>query len=303
MAQTQTDASRSIRPLELCFQACKTDDVSLMAQAISIADKPKSRYTVQEVIQKGLRSSARRGATQVLSYLLDQGADVSMLTAGEIMNREELVKPSREVLELLIARGWDINSRGPNCNQWPLLWFVTRHPDLVEWCLAHGASVDVPGDIRPVLEIAAGSGSVATFELLRARGAPLGRLTLHEAVMQAFIHAPSDNSIRDARFEQRMDMVKHLVDIVGLDVNAVEPWPGNWCSTPLCYAAFCNYQKDAKELIWFLLDRGADPNRTGPLDGEIILPSAIESAQCCGNTRFLEAVREWQELQRNNTTT
>lgn len=163
--------------------------------------------------------------------------------------------------------------------------------------------MDLPGDIPPVLEIAAGSGSVATFELLRARGAPLGRLTLHRAVKQAFINAPSDDSIRDALFEQRMDMVKHLVDIVGLDINAVEPWSGKWCSTPLCYAAFRNYRKDAKELIWFLLDRGADPNRTGPLDGDIILPSALESAQSCRNTRFLEAVREWQALQRNNTTT
>lgn len=121
MAQTQTNASRPIRPLALCFQACKTDDVSLMAQAISIADKPESRNTVQEVIQKGLRSSVRRGATQVLSYLLDQGAEISTITAGAIMNTEELVKPSREVLEILIARGWDINSRGPNCNDWPLL--------------------------------------------------------------------------------------------------------------------------------------------------------------------------------------
>ncbi|KAF3403356.1 hypothetical protein DPV78_004209 [Talaromyces pinophilus] len=274
-----------------------------MAQAISIADKPESRNTVQEVIQKGLRSSVRRGATQVLSYLLDQGAEISTITAGAIMNTEELVKPSREVLEILIARGWDINSWGPNCNDWPLLWFVTSYPGLVEWCLTHRASVDLPGDIPPVLEIAAGSGSVATFELLQARGAPLGRLTLHRAVKQAFINAPSDDSIRDALFEQRMDMVKHLVDIVGLDVNAVEPWPGKWCSTPLCYAAFRNYRKDAKELIWFLLDRGADPNRTGPLDGDIILPSALESAQSCRNTRFLEAVREWPALQRNNTTT
>jgi predicted type IV restriction endonuclease len=87
-----------------------------MAQAISIADKPESRNTVQEVIQKGLRSSVRRGATQVLSYLLDQGAEISTITAGAIMNTEELVKSSREVLEILIARGWDINSWGPNCN-------------------------------------------------------------------------------------------------------------------------------------------------------------------------------------------
>jgi hypothetical protein len=279
-----------------------TDDVSLMAQAISIASNPESRNTVQEVIQNGLRRSVARSATRVLSYLLDQGAEVSTITAGAIMSKEELVEPSREVLEILIAHGWDINSRGPDSTDWPLLWCVTRYPDLLEWCLAHGASVDLPGDTPPVLEIAAAEGSVATFELLRARGAPLGRRTLHRAVEQAAIYVPSGDSVRTALFEQRMDMVRHLVDIVGLDVNAVEPWPGKFCSTPLCYVAPRN-NKDAKELIWFLLDRGADPNRAGPLLGDIRVPSALEHAQSCRNTRFLEAVREWQSLQHNNTTT
>lgn len=114
MAQTQTNASRPINPLPLTFEACKTDDVSLMAQAISIASSPGSRNTVQEIIQTGLRRSVARGATRVLPYLLDQGADISTITAGSIVNKEELVEPSYEVLEILIARDWDIDSRGPD---------------------------------------------------------------------------------------------------------------------------------------------------------------------------------------------
>lgn len=98
-------------------------------------------------------------------------------------------------------------------------------------------------------------------------------------------------------------MVRHLVDIVGLDINAEELWPGKFCSTPLCYVASRNDGKDARELIWFLLDRGADPNRARPLVGDIRFPSALEYAQSSCNMRFLEAVKEWQARRHNNTTT
>lgn len=180
-----------------------------MAQAISIASSPESHNTVQEVIQSGLRRSIVRSATQVLSYLLDQGANISTITAGTIMSNGELVEPSREVLEILIAHGWDINSRGPNSTNWPLLWYVTRYPDLLAWCLAHGASVDLPSvdlpsNTPPVIEIAAAEGTVATLELLRARGASLGQRILHRAVEQAAIYSPSDDSVRTALFEQRI---------------------------------------------------------------------------------------------------
>jgi hypothetical protein len=256
---------------------------------------------VQEVIQNGLRRSVARSATRVLSYLLDQGADISTITAGTIMSKDELVKPSREVLEILIAHGWDIDSRGADSTNWPLPWYVIRYPDLLVWCLANGASVDLPGDIPPVLEIAAAEGTVVSFELLRARGASLGRRTLHRAVEQAAIYAPADdNSVLTALFEQRMDMVRHLVDIVGLDVNAEELCPGKFCRTPLCYVACRNDGKDARELIWFLLDRGADPNSVGPLVGNIRAPSA-QHAQSSRNTRFQEAVKEWQARQHDNT--
>jgi hypothetical protein len=313
MAQTQTNTSQPIYPVRLSIEACKTDDVSLMAQAISIASSPESCDTVQEVIRTGLRRSAARGATRVLSYLLDQGADVSTITAGTIVSSRELVEPSREVLEILIAHGWDIDNRGDD-KGWPLLWYVVRYPDLLAWCLAHGASVYLPGDTPlrntngigceprlSLLELAAEEGTVATFELLRARGAPLGRRTLHVAVEHAAIHAPPYDSVRTALFEERMDMVRHLVDMVGLDVDAEECWPGKSCATPLCYVASYNSGKDARELIWFLLDRGADPNRAFTLGGDRAL-SALEQAQRIRNTRFLEAVQEWQARQHNNTT-
>ena len=306
MAQNNT--SRPIPPRRLALEACKADDVSLMAQAILLASSPESRDTVQEVIRASLRRSVASSATRVLSYLLDdQGADVSAISGGTIasVSSEESVEPSREVLEILLAHGWDIDSRDRNIG-WPLLWYAVRYPDLLAWCLAHGASVYLPGDTPPrdangigqvprisLLEYVAEAGTVATFELLRARGAPFHRRTLHRAVEYAAIYAPPYDSARTSRFEERMDMVRHLVDTLGLDVNAEDGWPGKPYATPLYYVASYNNGKDASELIWFLLDHGADPNYVYTFRGEKV-SSVLEQAEANRYTRFLEAVQEWQ---------
>ncbi len=52
----------------------------------------------------------------VLSYLLQPGADIKMLNVADIMCRNEL---SLETLEMLIACGWDINDRGQS---WRDIW-------------------------------------------------------------------------------------------------------------------------------------------------------------------------------------
>lgn len=265
---------------------------------------------MKELIERNFKRSVQRGAIRVLNYLLDQGADINIITAGDIINREEIVKPSREVLEILIANGWDVNNRRSH-NNWPLLRCITSYPDLVEWCLAHGAKVDLPGDIPPLLEICAESSTVATFELLRAKGAPLGRRTLHLAVEYAAIYAPYDSpsdtpsdidmALHNVLFKNRMDMVRHLVDVVGLDINAKEPYPGKFCNTPLCYMAHRNTNQDFRELIWFLLDRGADIICDGPIIRGLKVPSALEAAESSRNIRFLEAVEEWEARRHDNT--
>jgi len=98
---------------------------------------------------------------------------------------------------------------------------VVQDSNLVRWCLDHGARrVDIPTDSlrmnadgttsyttgrpRPtILGAAAAKGTIETFELLRSLGAPLDRRTLHIAVEK-----------------RRMDMIRHLLEVVGLDVNA-----------------------------------------------------------------------------------
>ena len=313
MTQTneQSTTGRPSNPNTLCIEACKADDVSLMEQAISMASEPNSRHAVQVVVQWGLSRSARRRAVHVLSYLVDHphGADVAAISAPEIVSNDDMGKHSQEVLEILVAHGWDINTRGTgDATRWPLLWHVVEYPDLVRWCLDHGARVDIPdnpprvngnvesrsGVRRPTI-LGAASGSVETFELLRAKGAPLDPRTLHCAVEQATVLAPEEGEEPSPFYTQRMGMVRHLVDVVKLDVNAKKRQLGSSCSTPLFIVAGRHTDQRYRELINFLLDCGADPNLNCRTQEDIYCQSsAIACAETCRNIHFLQAVKDWQ---------
>jgi hypothetical protein len=108
------------------------------------------------------------------------------------------------------------------------MWLVTD-VEMVKWYLDHGASVH-PRDQEPIkddaitdsqrgcqqiLEEDAAWGSIETFELLRSKGTPLGWRPLHLAVETATYFRPSylDD---DENHASRMDMVRHLIDVVGL---------------------------------------------------------------------------------------
>ncbi len=179
----------------------------------------------------------------------------------------------------------------------------------------------------PILEVAAGHSTMATFELLRSKGAPLDRRPLHLAVSRAIkprsseypvTVQPSTSDIssiagdgegesekqqqqvpdkdRAETYAERMAMVRHLVDTLGLDVNAPDQpagmMLGNHYGTPLCYVAVGSSNGDCKEVTQFLLDRSADPGLVAS-SGHY----AIGLAESYGHLQFLEAVEEWKARQ------
>ena len=162
-----------------------------------------------------------------------------------------LINPisSTRVLEDLLGKGWNINFRGRSAAK-PFMWYTVHDVDLVTWCLDHGASVIPEGTVRlpampspddtlsmderlcpTALEWTAAKGTVATFDLLRSKGAPLGWQTLHNATRSA----TQDYD------PERMSMVRYLIDEVGLDVNALDCPQGRATdgrgNTPLSSAA------------------------------------------------------------------
>ncbi|KFY30243.1 hypothetical protein V493_02052 [Pseudogymnoascus sp. VKM F-4281 (FW-2241)] len=211
-----------------------------------------------------------------------------------------VVGASKETLGFLLAQGWDINARGysPNDKQ-PFMWLVATDYDMVKWCLEHGASVHPRGqelfrdgvtktkarrECQQILEIVAPHGSIATFDLLRSKGAPLGWRPLHLAVETATYFSPSDKN-DDVKHIERMAMVHYLLDVVGLDVNAPDQPVGSkilpmHSGTPICYISDGMLGRDNRELTWLLLDRGADPT------------DALRFAK--SDSDFAEDVKEWK---------
>lgn len=305
------------RPMwEFTSTACEKDDTTLIDQAFSIASQHDDINDL-ELLNEFCALAIQKNATNVLTHLIKQGASVKSLRPNDIAWRGPRSKP---ILEILLAHGWDINARDASRSDSvsePFMWSVLMDIDLVTWCLEHGASV-YPRDQEPlrddiltmsqrkcqqVLEKAAYSATVATFELLRSKGAPLGWRPLHHAVETTTYHQADrgeetgrgeeeDKAAKESarKYEERMAMVRHLVDVVGIDVNAPGQPPGAnlpecW-GTPICYIANSyGLETDTRELAWFLLDRGADPT------------PALEIAKFTEHHKFVADVEAWRVKQ------
>jgi hypothetical protein len=333
------------RLLDLIVQACEADDVDLISQAISLSSSPSSTRSPEQVVQMTFPRVFSRNAPKVLDYILTHGVDFKDRAALYIALAAYECEFPKTLVQVLLSHGWDINHR--NLDQ-PLLWQIVNDGDAVAWCLEHGASVLPKGqklwpnlDINsaeefaeyfnrfpysseersdclyycpPILELAASQSTIATFELLRSKGAPLGWRVLHKAASTRASMAPLNNSIRGQTspatmasnkgkqlqlldrqlahtHQERMAMVQHLVDTLKLDVNARDQPPGwrlgNFYGRPLHYVAHNSGIKgDCREVTLFLLGRGADPDLSDTDGGTT--PIVL------GKGNFLDAVHAWR---------
>lgn len=98
-----------------------------------------------------------------------------------------------------------------------------------------------------------------------------------------------------------MSMIRHLLDFVKLDVNAVRYQPGKMCTTALCFVAFRGWGgQNFRELVFCLLDHGADPESNGGMIDDHHWPTPLECAKSQSNWKFLQAVEEWKTRQAQN---
>ncbi|OBT51247.1 hypothetical protein VE04_08257 [Pseudogymnoascus sp. 24MN13] len=238
---------------DLLDKACKDDDTMLLDEAISMT----AAGDLEGFYADARYTATRNNAMAILNDLIKHGATVVPRRPSSV------VRASKDTLEFLLAHDWDINAQGDSQNdKQPFMWLVATDYDMVKWCLEHGASRASAGP-RGILEIVAAHGSIATFDLLRSKGAPLGWRPLHLAVETATYFVPSDEN-DDAKHIERMAMVHYLLDVVGLDVNAPDQPVGSktlpmHSGTPICYIYDERTGRDNRELTWLLLDRGADP--------------------------------------------
>jgi hypothetical protein len=108
-------------------------------------------------------------------------------------------------------------------------------------------------------------------------------------------------------YTERMAMVRHLVEDLGLDVNGPDQPPNQRPlpmrrGTPLCYVAdsevICysegisseeKFVLDTRELTWYLLDHGADPR------------PALEKVESSSHPTFVADVEAWRARQKIQT--
>jgi hypothetical protein len=327
---------------DLAEKACETDDTTLFDEAASLIAQEDLDLFHKLITRVAIRNNA----LAILGRLLDRGVSFKTLWPTDVVRECDVSIPT---LEYLLVHGWDINYRLEDqgyCNARPFMWHVVDRIDLVKWCLDHGASVHPRGQeplskdvltlsqrrCDQILEVVAERGSIATFELLRSKGAPLGWRPLHLAVEYATYgheeqtenatddderictdqsgkvledhddkesRAEHDEKKRDAMYNKKiiwpghdrlMEMVRHLIDVVGFDVNAPDQPAG--CrygsspgrnGTPICYIPGSGMlERDTRELTWMLLDRGADP------------APALKWAVVCDYPKFAEDVEAWK---------
>jgi len=294
--------------------ACESDDISSLSGCIDASSLAKSP-NMQRALERGLRFAARKNATKVMRYLIEQGANVNCVSAFSLIDIETNALPSQETLEVLVEHGWDINTRTPGLGGTPILWCVVEDADLVKWCLDHEADVDPADDTpegakkhrKPILEVAAAEGNIEGFELLRANGAPLDlhHGMLPSAVMKASFNVPAAGEAPSASFVRMLEMIRHLIDVVGCDVNSVSYGTyygsGSHCSTPLCWVACHTNSDGVRDLVRLLLDRGGGLDLAGPILWGSQVPSAREAAQQRANSPFVKVVAEWEAEKQKST--
>ncbi|CAG8952848.1 hypothetical protein HYFRA_00007561 [Hymenoscyphus fraxineus] len=291
------------RPAQLLIEACKADDLSIFLEALPLAPSK------QDFISSTVTKSIRKNATKILSYALDHGGEVP--TNGYFPTEAD-VAPSTEILEILLSHGWDINAR--TIGDTPFLWYAVYFShELVAWCLDHGATA-TPKDLHletredrmkdefgcpSILEKAAANATVKTFELLRSKGAKVGRRTLHFAAAATYKSRVSDEysqNTTEEKFSQRLAMVKHLIETIGIDPNALDQPAGyslgNHWGTPLCYVAkrLASPKWDTEDVVSYLLSKGADPEMTMDPFGF----SARSFATDANNQQMLKLFDDWK---------
>ncbi|KAH6885199.1 ankyrin repeat-containing domain protein [Thelonectria olida] len=173
---------------------------------------------------------------QALNWLLDQGMNPNEKSPKGHSPLTTAIRENRvEMVDLLLARGADPNVRGQD---WPVCMAV-RNPPILKRILSVLAE---PRAFKGVMEMAVVAGQLESVKLLINAGVSVED-------KNGGVFSPLTSAIR----EDRRDIVTFLVNEGGADVNA----PGEHLPV---VKALRRYREDT-EILEFLIDHGADPNK------------------------------------------
>lgn len=181
-----------------------------------------------------LWNACTNASTPVAKRLLDAGANPNLaLLAGETPLMAAARTGKATVAELLIAKGANANARGPR-GQTALMWAAAeRHPDVVKVLLGRA-------------DVHARSEEWSEMMAVPPHGLPQYNKMIPHGRDTAMLFAARVGDLESAK----------LLVTAGANVNDADAW-GVSATTLAAHSGFTDV------VIW-LLDRGADPNVTGP---------------------------------------
>ncbi|KAF2999244.1 hypothetical protein E8E13_002651 [Curvularia kusanoi] len=199
-------------------------------------------------------SNGRQDAVRIMQAHGVKPGEVAVLAALTIL--EETA--SKQELELILEGGWGIDEPVSHSSP-PLLGYMIsiNNEDMVDWCLARGASPNAASPIGGnAMQKAAAQGSIDTLKTLRSHGGTIEGTDL--VAHAAFTYRSGE--------EDRLEIIQYLLDN-GAPIDAYymgnsEEW--NSTSNPrflwqgeqnALHFAISNNNKDLLEL---LISRGAD---------------------------------------------
>ncbi|KAM5344290.1 hypothetical protein ACJ41O_012827 [Fusarium nematophilum] len=312
MATPQRPA-RPRNPRHVLDDAIDNNSISQLAEALQLAkSNPPRNSSYETFLSSALSSAVQDGKLDLVRYLLEQeSAPMTLLSPILVWGSFSI-----PLLELLMAHGWDINrsaERGANSRCRRLVDMACHDQKIMTWLVDHGARVDggednyeVFPEPAPLLETCASSGSVSTFKFLQARGARLGRRTLHRAAggaaalgvdpnnLEGLVCEKSDSTDDKASSlakhkKERGEMLRFLIEELNLDINAMDTdvqRAYHW-GTPLCYVAT---KQNGEAVARWLLAKGADPNIEN-IEGA----DAERVAQDHGSEKVVAVLQDWKK--------
>ncbi len=181
-----------------------------------------------------LWTASLNGSAAMVRSLLEAGANPNAaLLSGETPLMVAARSGYPGIVEQLIAKGADVNARGARA-QTALMWAVAqKHPDVVKALLAHGAGVEARSEVW------------SQVMAVPPHGYPGYNRSIPHGGETALMFAARVGDLDSAR----------LLVAAGAKVDDADAW-GVSATTLAAHSGF-------RELVEFLLEKGADPNAAG----------------------------------------